>query len=481
MSDRLYIEISTSSSINPHSGRVPSRHLWNKKENYDHETQRCFYQLHDRLSTADEKFSEKARQYRGLTGWVAVTGFPLRVNSERAKERLEEIKHDNPEVCEKCDAYGTPVWGQRTSEFVIKGGQWSKRLVAVPIKSVADDSIVIGVLRYVCTIESREITHFDVPILEAMARIASSILNLFRVSNLATRDHLLNIHISELTKTGNITNLLNCISSSFNSEITSLYLLLNCGGKEFLRLFDAHGISGPIGELRSKGLIQDYSDSSRGLTWELLQQNHERPKEHNSVLDTNNWRGLNTAVFYERQLSRIGIKNLRELVSQQKHRELLETYSIKLLGQGFRDGDRQLGVLKVEFPSVFDSSQHYKNHDLDFFSKCSEPIIDLLIKYKNFIEGDWFADANEKSAKEFTQLLYQIIRTRLVSESECPAFWDNVYSYMGKYSNIIEIEKKELLDNLPRQERSLIQNTKKIIIGWLPKKLLDVGFDLFSS
>ncbi|MEW6291194.1 MAG: hypothetical protein AB1545_15220 [Thermodesulfobacteriota bacterium] len=481
LSDRLYIEISTSSSLNPRMGSVPSLHLWDEKENYDSERQRCFYQLHDRLSTADEKFSKKARQDRGLTGWVAVTGFPLRVNSERAKERLEEIKHDNPEVCEKCDNYGTPIWGQRTSEFVIKDGSWSKRLLAVPIKSVSDDSVVIGVFRYVCTIESREITHLDVPILEAMARIASSIINLSRVNNIATRSNLLDLHISEVSKTGNILTLLSFFSKTFSSEITSLYIHLNCGGKEFLRLFDAHGISGPIGELRTKGLVKDYTHSSQGLTWELLQENYEKPRKHESVLDTNNWRGLNTAIFYERQLSRIGIKNLQELVDQKKHRELLENYSIKLLGQGLKDGERQLGVLKIEFPSFFDSSQHYKGHDLDFFNKCSQQIKTLLINYKNFIEGDWFLNADEKSAKEFTQLLYQIIRTRLIDKNECYDFWDNASSYMKKHRDAIEGENKELLKNLPKEERNLIKNTKKLILEWLPQKLLDEGFDHIFS
>jgi hypothetical protein len=89
ISDRLILRYSTNQDLNP--GNPDDKHDFYfssfKMNNYDTTTDRCFYQLHDRLSSA-VRAEESSRKARGLTGWVAVTGVPLKINNLKHVEAL---------------------------------------------------------------------------------------------------------------------------------------------------------------------------------------------------------------------------------------------------------------------------------------------------------------------------------------------------------------------------------------------------------
>jgi len=182
LSDSLILEYSTVKDLNPGHGRPPSnKHFSRRDENYDREQQCCFYTLCDRLASDEEKESSVSRETRGLTGWVCVTGYPLKVNSERSKERLEEVLQDYPWMLPEVNKYGAPAWGNHISEFPMDNpDQWSKRFLGVPVKSITSPHVTIGVLRYSSIPEGGVLTESDLYFLESMAELVSAVKNLER-------------------------------------------------------------------------------------------------------------------------------------------------------------------------------------------------------------------------------------------------------------------------------------------------------------
>lgn len=484
LSDRLNLIFSTASFLNPNSRSPSELYFSEKSQNYDFDKKICYYQLYDRLTPDELKGELEARENRGLTGWVAVTGCPLRINSERAQPILEEIYSTNPIIHEKCKIYGVPTWGRHIAEFIIEKGKkaekWTKRFLAVPIKSIIDPSITIGVLRYTCTLEERELTRLDLPIIQSISDIISTVLNLDRIKRITMRDSLLELEMMKFRKTGNFYNFLKFIADSLGSEISSLYISIELNGREIVRLFDAYGISDEVGILRSEDLIKDHDNDMQGLTWELFNSKGDSVKVYKSVIDSNNWRGLNTEVFYKKHLSRLGIQGIDNLGKERRQKELLKTYSIKLMGMGLESDGNPLGVLKVEFPTTFDSSLHYEKDDQRFFEKCTVPIKEELSKYKSFISCEWFKKKGNNQSEEFVRLLSYILRTGLVKKDEGEQFWKNVDDYMKKHSEDIKKASVKHFKGFTCKEQDIWKNIFINIHKWLPQMLVSKLIDILA-
>lgn len=443
LSDRLILVYSTSSNLNPGcSVKQVEKHLTDPEANYDLDSQRIFYDLHDRLSKDNEKSDGSARKARGITGWVAVSGHPLRINRERDNAFLQDVKLESAALNAICEEFGDPEWGSRVSEFRgTDSKDWHARLLAVPIRSVTSEDKVIGVLRYTCErATTKALRREDLSFLESMGSLISMVLNLGRIRVLAERRALIDQRIAKFEETGDFGPLLRFMARAFRSKIASLYLLVNINGIDVLRLVDAFGIADDVSELprieagsesnedsgtgnasaRYRPGIRDYTPQNTGLTWRLARQADLRgsPTCFDSVVDVNGWRGINTQIFYRHHLSKY----------TGDEKAILKNYTIKLMGSALEHQDKVVGVLKVEFPNTFDADLHYEQDDKDFFDLFRKPLSEELKGYQDFINGPWFTSVHQDPA-EFVRYLFQIIRLRLVAANEAPEFWRSVRNY----------------------------------------------------
>jgi hypothetical protein len=491
LSDRLILELSTLNSLSRGGTAPPELYFRNIKENYDEENRCAYYELYDRLcSGVDERRSQTAQEHRGLTGWVAVTGHYLKINSERADVMLKEMPKVRPEVGQAIIWYGSPVWARRTSEYLAPDSQeskeWSKRFLAVPIRSVHDPSLTIGVLRYTCSLAGGELTEIDRIFLESVAALLSTIENLERVKTSTGRDTRRDLEISHLRSAGNLQRFLRFVAESTQSEIASLYVLLKINDQEILRLIDAYGIKDSVHRLRDE--IRDYSVETRGLTWEILEDTQEGPHLRNSVLDSKEWRGLNNLAFYAKHLSRLGRPELEKELTGPSARDVLKSYKVKLMGIRLGSQERPVGVLKVEFPKSFDSTLHYAESDQKFLESCRPALTSELEKYRDFAGGRWFDSASEKDAADYFKLVSQIEALRLLTPKEVESIQKKVEEYLERHRAVLEHEAK--LINLSRdsEDRSYVRSMKERVLSEASKaigttfgrRIVDLLFSLIS-
>ena len=450
LSDRLILYNSTSENLKCDAGKNPD-HNFVESSNFDTDKKYCYYQLCDSLCESDCYDADEARHKRGLTGWVAVSGLPLKINNERDEERLKEIRNISVKYGSACGKYGTPYWGNHISEEK-RGSRenWSNRYLAVPIISVLNQDKIIGVLRYSRDLRSKEIGQIDTPILESIASLLAAVYNLDKSKILNTRENDLGLEITRLQHISNYCNFLNFTARAYLSEISSLYLYLPLEKKPVLRLFDAVGISGSVNKLRSEKKIADYYDKERrpGLTWEIFSNSECEPVVYNNVTDSENWWGRNTNIFYGEAFRKVGISDLGKLADGKKNLHFLKNYPIKFMGIGLRWKGHPIGVLKVEFPSTFDSEQHYNEEDKVFFKKCATRLENEISKFYGFImldEAEW----KRTHAQDFLKYVFEVIRTQLFSPDEHPEFWKKVKSYINQHKKEIEIEGLDLISRLP--------------------------------
>ncbi len=476
LSDRLYIQYSTQSDLNPGEGQARIANVQDPEDNYDNKRMAYFYQLYDRLASETAKKSPKAKSERGYTGWVAVTGCPLRINSERMQPRLEDLMQIKGKVKEKVLEYGEPVWGHRISEHADNQEEgWSKRYLAVPIKSVEDEDITIGVLRYACPIESKELTHIDTPILESFSQIISAILHLDRIRTVASRDIELELEGKYLNDCWDYDRFMQFIAKSTRSAISSLYLPLTIDGELRLRLVAAHGISGAVSELRSKHQVKDYSKDTKGLTWEIYNSS-DSSIVYKSVLKSDKWAGLNTAIFYKKRFEELGLPNADMLESVADQKQLLTTYSIKLIGLPLSKGDVKCGVLKAELPLFFDSSKHYDKADKEFLEKCVHTLAAHLSELQSFIDCEW-CEGSEPSVEKFEKLLKPIIKNKIISVEENPSFWERVERYIDDHECELSKRSISFVNEMDQDTRSAIGEYFQKQTEWLPQVLTSKALD----
>ena len=410
ISDRLTLVCSTVKELCP-GGNPEPWHFADMDNNYDREMKVAYYDLCDRLCPC--RGDDKAREKRGLTGWVAVTGHPVLLNHENDKVALDRFSSDHPKSANKCDDYRQPVWSQRISEFHPEELAGNRRFVAVPIQSVVDSNKTIGVIRYSCSDQYPEITGFDQGLLEGAASIISALENLKRVKTRSSRVLLAEAKARQFESDGDFSEYLAFIAKHTMSEIASLYISLGPKENARLRLVDAFGLSKPIRNLRQKNRLRDYTHAKPGLTWRM--QYHDFTS-YPSVAAADGWTGLNTSVFYEKAFRRVGLLNFATR-SREEQMQLVGDYRIQLLGGRLRIQSGTVpetcGVLKVEFPRVYDADSLYDKDDIEFLKTCSDVLAQELHRYRQLYDGSWFHDAGPEKATEFLRLLSGVARTNL--------------------------------------------------------------------
>ena len=462
LSDRLILVYSTNNHLNPgiHSKDV-DEFLEKPDKNYDAERKLVYYDLRNTLAQAlgKERDDLDCRSTRGLTGWVALSGHPLRRNRTKDLDSTHNditktFVEDYPSTKTACEIYGAPQWGSRVAEFSVKKyPNWQSRYLAVPVHARVPtksdpEPPVVGVLRYTCErFRSSPLTDEDTFFLKSMVFVLSTLLNLGRIRIHAARKDLFELKKRQFEETGDFAKFLKFIAWSLRSKIAALYICLNVDGKETLRLFDAHGISDRPGALRARGELSDYSAANDppGLTWSLFNWEGANPREYKTVLQPpGDFAGFNTLPFYRFHFSRI-FENEEELIarlsSHKLAKDLLEDHTVSLLGtplpgegrlrldRPLRSGEPRIGVLKVEFPSTIESDQHFvTTSDQEFFMDCAVLLDQELKEYKRFIDGEWF-DQEKADPREFVRYMAQIFDSQLIAQKEDARFWQRVLNY----------------------------------------------------
>lgn len=453
VSDRLYLEFSTESRL-MRKARPGKRYV--HPDNWDKDRKKPYYQLFDRLCDDDKKNQEQAISSRGLTGWVAVTGLTLRLNNENDQHRLKYIRHRGVEEEQLCRVYGSPKWGQKVTEVPGEEKEFeSKRYMAVPILSCRENSKreIIGVIRYSCSQNSsQELTHYDVPFMQAIARIIASIENLKLVKTKANRMEKLESAKQRLRKSKDFHEFLRFMSENLRSEITSLYLPVEIGDFRGLRIFEASGISKPVGSLRDE--LRDYAGYADdglgfGLTWELYQSDVKTPHIVEAAPQEESWAGKNTKFFYRHLIPN---EHLCDLMSPAKDSKV---YAVKLMGRRIDPEKREYGVLKVEFPSTFDSSNHYNEVDQKFFRTCCEALKEEIVPFIEFLKG---GSLDKFSKKEAAMYIAILLKTRFLDAEEAPDLYKTIEKYISRrkgdkefrdaLSNALKAFGKEVLDEI---------------------------------
>ena len=278
--DRLILLYSTSDILR--RGVAGTRQV--RDLTYFDRDQRCyFYPLHDRLAEARERESDRARNARGLTGWVAVAGHHLLVNGEYGKQGLSTLAEDRPETAGACQIYGHPMWGRHISEAP-QDPDKPKRYLAVPLRSTADRSRTIGVVRYACPCTGKELTDADLAFITELADLVSASMALEAAATRASRNYLLPLEIDHLRRTYDFGVFLEFVAKSLRSNIASLYIEVGSlfGDPARLRLLQAYESSmSPVSQLREQ--LADYPRIGGGFTRWLFDDGPAEPTVESSV------------------------------------------------------------------------------------------------------------------------------------------------------------------------------------------------------
>lgn len=444
--DRLVLVRSTSRSLQ--EGTATTNQV-RELSYFDKIGSRYFYPLFDRLVDARERESDRAREARGLTGWVAVAGHYLIVNGEYGKQGLLSLDEDRPETQGACQTYGRPTWGHHISEAPIDPAR-PKRYIGVPVPSSADAERTIGVLRYACPSAGKELSDVDLVLLREVAELISAILGLEAATTRAFRGAQIAYHKDRLSRTYDFGAFLAFIAQSLRSSIASVYLEMRgiSGDESRLRLLEAFGIRGSVSVLRQE--IADYSPREAGFTRWLFDAAPNEPTVESSVHMHPSWLGKNTSVFYGKVFQELGKDPGRGQPT-----ELARHYVIKIIGVPLLFHNERIGVLKVELPNTFDDSKHYDRADKAFLAECAASLGEVLGEFRSFLKGEWFNQPHDSvhTVINVTRMATELLRTRIISPSESPEFWRLLADFVKEREDDVEDELKETIGRLPPDEK----------------------------
>jgi len=444
--DRLVLVRSTSRNLQE---GIASTKQVKEFSYFDKLGNKYFYPLFDRLVDARERESDRAREARGLTGWVAVAGHYLIVNGEYGKQGLVSLDEDRPETQGACQTYGRPTWGHHVSEAPIDPMR-PKRYIAVPVRSSADAERTIGVLRYACPSAGKELSDTDLVLLREIAELISAILGLEAATTRAFRGAQIADHKDYLRRTYDFGSFLAFLAKSLRSSIASVYLEVHgiSSDESRLRLLEAFGIRGSVSALRQE--IQGYLPGEAGFTRWLFDAAPNEPTVESSVHMHPSWLGKNTSVFYGKVF-----KELDEVPGRGQPTELARHYVIKIVGIPLCFHDKRIGVLKVELPNTFDDSKHYDKDDQAFLIECAGCLGEVLGEFRSFLKGEWFKRPHDSvhTVVNVTRMATELLRTRVVSPSESPEFWKQLAEFVKERENDVEEELRETIGRLPAHEK----------------------------
>ena len=469
--DRLVLTYSTSGNLN--KGTADPTQVRDQNKYYDASLRRYIYPLHDTLTDAYDRLSENSRKVRGLTGWVAVSGHYLLVNGEYGSKGLENIAEDRPETLAMCQTYGYPIWGRHISEAPSDPAK-PKRYIAVPVKSSNDPECTIGVLRYACPRTGAELNQADLVFIYELAQLISAMLSFEAATTRSFRQSLFPDESDNLRRNYDFRQFLHFIAVSMRSSIASLYIEIgdvsssHKGSK--LRLVDAYGIRSAIGPLREH--IKDYPEGDRGFTRWLFDQQGREPIVENSVHTHKSWEGKNTEVFYGQHFSKLKTGSTENLPT-----ELARKYRIKIVGLPIYYKDEKIGVLKVELPNRFDDRRHYGPSDLTFLQQCASELGPVLYEMRLLLKGEYTPSDDIRTIVNFTRLVAQLFRIRLVKPDEADKCWLALDEYFRAYPERINDEMKEIFGRLPAEDKRII----KSVVEWLGNNAYKLAVDVIAS
>ena len=465
--DRLVLVTSTSRNLE--EGTASTKQV-KDLANYFDRNRKCFvYPLFDRLAEAKVRESEWACESRGLTGWVAVAGHHLIVNGEYGKQGLVSLAEDRPETQGACETYGRPMWGHHIAEAPIGPGR-AKRYIAVPVRSSADSKRTIGVLRYACPSAGKELSDADLVLLRELAELISATLGLGAATTRAFRGSHIALHKDHLRRTYDFRAFLAFLTKSLRSSIASVYLDIGgvAGSQSRLRLVEAFGIRDSVAALRND--IQDYLPKDAGFTRWLYDKAPNEPTVEPSVHVHPSWRGKNTSLFYGEHFT-----ELVEAPERTKGQptEVARHYTIKIIGIPLFFCEERIGVLKVELPNTFDDSRHYDKADQAFLTECAATLGEVLGEFRLFLRGEWFIPPNDSvhTIVNVTRMAAELLRTRVISPSEAPQFWEQLVIFVNERENDVADEMREVVNRLSPAEKEELRKSH----SWAEKFRGEVG------
>ena len=453
--DRLVLLYSTSSNLR--KCQANANEVKDPGHYFDGD-QRCyFYPLYDRLAEPRERNSQLARESRGLTGWVALTGHYLVVNGKYGKHGLVTLDEDRPETTSACQTYGHPIWGHHICETASDPTK-PDRYIAVPVKSSADTSRTVGVLRYACPCTGRELSDADLFLLRDLSDLISASLGLDATFTRALRGSHITERQEHLRRTYNLGEFLEFLARSLRSNIASVYLDVGDivgSGESMLRLLDAFGIGASVAHLRDE--IQDYQPREGGFTRWLFDQPSKDPTVVPSVHVHKSWKGKNTLAFYGEQF-----RTLMEGrgATRGQPTEAAKRYEIKIMGIPlFSDGER-VGVVKVELPNSFDDSKHYDKNDQAFLASQAVALGEVLGDFRSFLKCQWFVPhPNPHTVSNVARMAAELLRTRVVSPAEAKDLWSGLDAFINTNQEQIRDESADALGRLPPGQREVVQES----------------------
>ncbi len=454
--DRLVLIWSTSTNLR--DGQANTNDVRDPSHYFD-DARRCyFYPLFDRLVQPKERNSRRSRDSRGLTGWVAVTGHHLLVNGRHGKQRLGGLDEDRPETKRACQTYGYPSWGHHVCDFPYDPAR-PNRYVAVPVKSTADTTKTIGVLRYVCSCSGKELSDADLCLMRELADLISASLGLDATITRALRGSHITERKENLRRSYNFGEYLEFVAHSLRSSIASIYLDVRgiVGESESnLRLLDAFGIIEPVAYLRNG--LKDYLPGEGGFTRYLFDAAPKEPSVQASVHLHGSWKGKNILAFYGQHFKAL-IKGGEE--AEGELTEVAKRYKIKIMGMPLFCGDERVGVIKVELPNSFDDSRHYDKDDQAFFAEAAAALGEVVGEFRSFLRCELFARGQSPHVVgNLARMIAELLRTRVVSPSEAAYFWGELRSFVVHNEAHINDELSDVLDRLPPAQKEVIQRSR---------------------
>jgi len=212
--------------------------------------------------------------------------------------------------------------------------------------------------------------------------------------------------------------------------------------------------------------LKDYSESgvepSPGLTWEIYSSPRKRPYTTQKALQEKSWAGKNTRCFYEHLISD------SQLWCKPTVPKNFEQYPIKLMGRRIQPETGRLGVLKVEFPTTFDSQHHYKIEDKEFFERCCEALAPEMETLAKFLDCSWFSEkTGSEDFHEFQSLIFAVTHSKLLADIEHPEFWKSVKAYAKKLAS----KTSPMSNHLSSQLNALGRQFGTAVISELTKQI----------
>ncbi|GEM_PF-6673007 len=442
--DTLLLVYSTSPSLQ--KGTATTKQVREPEKYYDSKRHCYFYPLLDRLADTNERESDRARKSRGLTGWVAVAGHYLIVNGEYGQHGLSTLPEDRPETLGACQTYGNPMWAHHISEAP-SIPERPKRYIAVPVKSNTDKARTIGVLRYACPCNGRELGDADLVLMKELSDLISATLGLEAATTRAIRGSSIGHEKEHLRRTYDFGTFLAFLANAMNSSIASVYMEMDgiIGHGSRLRLVDAFGIRSRVADLRRE--LLDYGPNDSGFTRWLFDQGRSNPTVVPSVHVHESWAGKNTLAFYGDHFSKL-VGPARSGAT-----DVARQYEIKIIGLPLICDGERIGVLKVELPNSFDDHKHYADEDQAFLVDCAGTLGEVLGEFRAFLRGMWFEGDAVQTIVSVTTMSAELLRTHLIMPTEANDFWKDLAEFIKGNEVHVTEQMKELLDGLAPDEK----------------------------